>query len=470
MKKFREVEDRRQQSLLPRSVEEFVAVDDLARYVDSLVEELDLRVIEEAYSFEGRRAFSPQVMVKILVYGKMRGIRSSRKLSEACTENLKFIYLSSGQQPDFRTIALFRKRFSEELASILQQTISIGLETGIIDLEHVAIDGTLVKSFAGDNSYKTPERIAKEIELLEQSIKKDIAKDESLDSDDDDETGGSLPKELQEPGKLKAKLQAALKRHKQWEDKPKRDQPKRVSITDPDCRYTRKGPAYNGQAAVDEGSRMVVAGYATNAVTDAAELVSMLEEIERNTKKNPEKITADAGYHARIGLKEAKARSIDAYIPQRQDSSRGYPIEDFIYQTDTDRYICPQAKTLKLISKDSKSTVYRASAKDCSACKKRSECMRFRNSVTPRSIRISAHIELIKEMNQKTLSKLGKEMARRRASTVETLFAHIKYNRKLRNFVFRGMNMINAAWKFELAVYNMERIIHFKRQGLLKAA
>lgn len=86
-------------------------------------------------------------MVKLLVYGKIRGIRSSRKLAQAIRENLKFIYITSGEQPDFRTISLYRKKYSKELAGILHQTITVGLETGIIDLEHVAVDDTLIFCF-----------------------------------------------------------------------------------------------------------------------------------------------------------------------------------------------------------------------------------------------------------------------------------------------------------------------------------
>ncbi len=54
MQKFRKPASRMQQTLLPRSVEEFVSVEDLVRYVDSLVEELDLSAIEERYSASGR--------------------------------------------------------------------------------------------------------------------------------------------------------------------------------------------------------------------------------------------------------------------------------------------------------------------------------------------------------------------------------------------------------------------------------
>ena len=98
MKKFRVPECRDQVTLLPRSVEEYVSADDVARYVDAFVEELDLSAIESAYSDEGRPGFSPKVMVKILIYGKFRGVRSSRELAAAVTENLKFIFIASGDR------------------------------------------------------------------------------------------------------------------------------------------------------------------------------------------------------------------------------------------------------------------------------------------------------------------------------------------------------------------------------------
>jgi len=73
-------------------------------------------------------------------------------------------------------------------------------------------------------------------------------------------------------------------------------------------------------------------------------------------------------------------------------------------------------------------------------------------------------------MKQRTNSDLGKKMARKRSSTVETVFAHLKYIRKLRRFIYRGMNMIDNIWKFELAVYNLEQIIRLHKLGRLRIA
>ena len=76
-----------------------------------LVDEFDLSSIEELYSDFGRPAFSPGVLVKCLLYGKIRGIRSCRGLARACGENIRFMFLCQNERPDFRAIALFHKRW-----------------------------------------------------------------------------------------------------------------------------------------------------------------------------------------------------------------------------------------------------------------------------------------------------------------------------------------------------------------------
>ncbi len=159
MKSFRTGTNRNQLTMLPTSVEEYVPLDDLVRYVDMLVEEFDLREIENRFSPHGRPAYSPRLLVKILLYGKMRGIRSGRELSRACRENLRFIYLACNEKPDFRTINDFRKLHSAQLAGLLRQTIEIGLREGIIDLKQVCIDGTKLAASAGRRSFKSPEKL-----------------------------------------------------------------------------------------------------------------------------------------------------------------------------------------------------------------------------------------------------------------------------------------------------------------------
>ncbi|MSQ10793.1 MAG: transposase, partial [Dehalococcoidia bacterium] len=71
---------------------------------------LDLRLIHRAYASErGRPPFHPEAMVGLYLYGACPGIYASRRLAQACRENVAFMYLVAGARPDFRTIALFRQ-------------------------------------------------------------------------------------------------------------------------------------------------------------------------------------------------------------------------------------------------------------------------------------------------------------------------------------------------------------------------
>lgn len=456
MKKFRVPSSRLQQTLLPRTVEEYVRADDIARYVDTFVDELDLSTIEAGYSYEGRPAFAPQIMVKILIYGKLRGIRSSRELATAVAENLKFIYVASGERPDFRTIALFRKRFQRELAGVLQQTIEIGLESGAIDLEHVAIDGSLIPSFASDKSFKSPEYLAKYLKVLERSIEEDIKCD---DSDDDDFTPPPLPKELHDRKELTRRVREALRQ---------RGKAEKASTSDPDCKRSWRGPAYNGQAAVDESSRMVVGGYVTSTVTDSAELVPVLQDVERRTGAVPTRITADGGYKAQRGLAYMEQKQIEGFVPQARPSCNEFSLHDFQHQKHSDTFTCPAGRTLAfqgVVTPSSRGRLYRA-VEPCTDCALKQRCLRktaLAKEPDRRHIFISDHQHLIEQMKQRVASTIGQHMKKKRSSTVETLFAHLKYLRKFVRFRFRRLPMVNAMWLFELAVYNIERLFAIRR-------
>src|SRR5215203_7302694 len=145
--KFKELQDRHQQSLFPRSIDEYIDGNDVVRFLDSLVDELDLSEIESAYSSIGRRAYSPSVLIKLLIFGKMRGVRSSRGLAQSVKENVRFMYLAQGQEPDFRTINRFRQKFSKELGCIFVQTVHLAKKEGALRGETLCVDGTKLRAF-----------------------------------------------------------------------------------------------------------------------------------------------------------------------------------------------------------------------------------------------------------------------------------------------------------------------------------
>lgn len=66
------------------------------------LEELDYRELYRAYSPKGRKsAAEPRIMFKLLVYGYMNGIYSTRKLEQACRKNIDFIWLLQGEHTTY---------------------------------------------------------------------------------------------------------------------------------------------------------------------------------------------------------------------------------------------------------------------------------------------------------------------------------------------------------------------------------
>lgn len=469
MEKFRTTANRDQIMLLPRSIDEYVGPEDAVRYVDAFVDELDLSAMEEEYSELGRPGFGPAVMVKILLYGKMRGMRSSRELARAVRENVRFMFIASGEQPDFRTISLFRKRFFRELSGLLRQTIEVGVREGLIKLEHVAVDGTVIRAYAGRRSFRTAEQLRALDAVLERSFEQDIEMDEREDAEREDDDGeGTLPLDLRDREQLRAKVKAALAQQAEVEVKRKRKGKhiQKMSLTDPECRiiqsHAGRQPSYNGQVAVDVESRMVVGGYATNAVSDNGELPELLADIEANTGKNPKVLSADRGYSLKAGLAELKEREIDGYIPQREEKSAYFKQEDFCYDEETNTYRCPNSRVLHYHGdvKHKRTQWRKYVCEDCGGCPVAVQCMH--NGRSRRTLYISIYSGLYYEMREKTRTALGRRMARIRASTVEPTFGHIKANRKLRQFYFRGRAMVDSMWKLELASYNIEKLIKLR--------
>ena len=110
-KRFVEGEDRRQATLLPDSLEDYVTEDNPVRVVDVFIDKLDL----EALGFSGvmpemtgRPAYHPATLLKIYLYDYLNHIQSSRRLERETQRNIELMWLTGRLMPDFNTIAHFR--------------------------------------------------------------------------------------------------------------------------------------------------------------------------------------------------------------------------------------------------------------------------------------------------------------------------------------------------------------------------
>src|SRR6201998_4127677 len=121
MKRFVEGLDRGQTTLLPASLDDYVAEDNPVRAVDVFVDGLDL----DKLGFvgvqpldTGRPSYHPALMLKLYIYGYLNRVPSSRRLERECQRNIELIWLTGQLAPDFKTIADFRKDTSGALGGL----------------------------------------------------------------------------------------------------------------------------------------------------------------------------------------------------------------------------------------------------------------------------------------------------------------------------------------------------------------
>jgi transposase len=324
--------------LLPPSLDDWLPAEHLARFVAEIVDEhLDLSRIRAAYT-EGRGAppYDPRLMVRLLLYGYITGVRSSRAIEKRCIDDVPFRWLAAGAAPDFRAIARFRKRHLSALGQLFLQALELCQAAGMVRLGRVALDGTKVRANASKRKAMSYARLTDKEKILAAEVSDLLAEAARVDAAEDaqygkDRRGDELPAELARRESRLAKLRQAKKaleeqaaqaaaehaaelaRRKGADEdtiaeraaaaaaaavpKPKAQR----NFTDPDSRIMLTGDGafaqcYNAQAVVDEQAQVIVATDLTDCASDVVSLIPMTEQVQHNTGHAAEQLLADAGY------------------------------------------------------------------------------------------------------------------------------------------------------------------------------
>jgi len=204
-------------TLFPEMIEDYIPDNHLAKTVIIIVETLSLQKITGKYSELGRYAISPKILVAILFYGYARGIRSSRKLSQACVERLDFMYITAKLRPSHKTISEFRRTNLKELKELFKEIILIGIKIGLAKIGNikVSIDGSKIRANASGKLSKDEEGLNKLLEEVKEQVAKIMKEAEDVDKKEDKEYGNNrgdeLPEGLDSLQGRKTKIEEALK-------------------------------------------------------------------------------------------------------------------------------------------------------------------------------------------------------------------------------------------------------------------
>ena len=434
--------DRNQLLLLPPDVQDWVAHDDLARFICSVVDQLDLTSFYAAYdsSSGGRPAYHPRMMVSLLLYGYCIGVRSSRQLEAATYDRMSFRYVTANQHPDHDTIAAFRARHRADFERLFVTVLDVCVESGMKRVGVVAIDGTRLRANAAKSRTKTRDQLARylvHLKKLVESILRDAAHQDRLDADsvkDQTRTGTVLDeKKLGQARARIAEVEEAMRMLEDEQNSPRRPTPPSSSapgkkrgrppkpgakprppreakrnLTDPDSRVMRDSitggwvQAYNAQAAVDAESHLILAADVCADANDKKRFVPMLTQTRENCSDTPSAVCADSGYFSATNVTtvEQQQQPIDVYIP---------PPENRIGHVKGD----------------------------------------------PDTPNAAGRMRIKGDTDE------GKRLATLRKTSVEPVFGFIKQTRGIRQTLFRGMDKVRAEWRLVCLTHNLLKLWRF---------
>lgn len=168
--------ERGYQLCLPLEIGLMIPADDSVRLLSATVERMDLRKLYEAYSPRGRVGISPKTLFKVLVYGYMNGLYSSRKIERACLRDINFMYLLSGAKaPDHNTIARFRvDRLKDIIDELFMQLTSLLAKAGELSCENLFVDGTKIESFSNRYQFIWRKSVEKSAAKMQEKMKKEL--------------------------------------------------------------------------------------------------------------------------------------------------------------------------------------------------------------------------------------------------------------------------------------------------------
>jgi transposase len=217
--------DYSQRVMIPVSLEEQLVPGTLEFAIQTLVEDrMDMAVFEDRYRNDetGRMAYDPKILLKVVLLGYARGLISSRKMEQACRENVTFMALACGQRPDHSTIAAFVPSMQEEIVPLFRDVLLVCEEEGLLGGTFFGLDGCKLPSNASKEWSGTLRDLRRKREKLEEKVKELVEGQVEGDRQENEEEGRRSSGGAERKGQIERLLQRA-ERIESWlgENRPK---------------------------------------------------------------------------------------------------------------------------------------------------------------------------------------------------------------------------------------------------------
>jgi transposase len=465
MGRFIEGEDRRQGTLLPEYLDDYVAEENPVRVIDVFVDELDLKGLGFAGvtpEVTGRPSYHPGLLLKIYVYGYINQIVSSRKLEREAQRNVELMWLTGRLAPDFKTIADFRRDNGPAIRAACRQFIVLCRNLALFSHAVAAIDGSKFKAVNARDKNFTRASIQRRMEQVEASIARYMAALETADRHDGEIAETKAVRLTEKIAALREQMKAFRALEVQVHAAP--DQ--QISLTDPDARAmgtSGKGTAmvgYNVQAAVDTRHHLIVAHEVTNVGHDRDQLAEMSARAKTAMDVEALEALADRGYFSGEEVLACEALDVTPYVPRPLTSGAKadgrFGKQDFVYVPEQDHYRCPAGAVLarRMTTIEKGQTLHRYwNLSSCRTCPLKAQC----TPAKERRVTRWEHEAVIEAM-QARLDQKPDAMRIRRA-TVEHAFGTLKAWMGATHFRTKGLEHVRTEMSLHVLAYNLKRAI-----------
>jgi len=343
-------------------LESVVDQNSIVRVIDAFVDMLnleDLGFIIKGQIDIGAPAYPPADLLKLLYYGYLHKVRTSRPLAREAKTNLEAMWLTKCLNPSYRTICSFRADNVKALQNAFYQLNAFLKKQDLFDQETVAIDGAKFRAQNSKKNNYNEKKVKQHLDYINEQTDQYLEAFDQVDLGEEDTEA-----ELELKRDITSKLDHLKTRKDKYEDLKAKVEAARengqtqVSTSDPDARALPKKMnivevAYNVLTAVEAKNKLIT-NFKVDNKNDQYQLSDLAIGAQKMVGQNEDKplwVLADKGFDTGAELKTCDKNDIITLVaPRARPSNKKKPAfakKKFYFDQDNYQYICPQGHPLK---------------------------------------------------------------------------------------------------------------------------
>lgn len=407
------------------NLEQRVRQNHLLRKIDAAIDfDFIYGEVAHTYGSNGNESIPPPVILRLMLLLVLYNVRSERELMDTLPERIDWLWFVGldldSEIPNHSVLSKARARWGvEAFRALFERTVQDCVDARLVNGRKLFCDSSLVEANASmgsivdrlslrryvNRAYKEMER---RLEAEQEQLRKEAGPHTIEDDDDDDDD--PKPERRNEINK----------RH--------------VSTTDPDADLVRKGKGaaklvHQSHRAIDSACGVITATIlGPGDENEAHRLTELLDQHAKNTATVATTAVADSKYGTNENLMLCHDRCVTLHtrplkeVQQDRTDNRGiFPEDRFLYEGETDTYVCPAGERLYKRNHSVKraASEYLTRRGVCGKCMLRELCTRAKLG---RSIKRHDRQDVIDTMRRATETNACRSDLKRRQHFMEGSF------------------------------------------------